>query len=145
MQRPRFLSPFLFFAWLLMTPYAQVFFVHGNAWGENPKEERIILSLPEMIDMAIAKSPEIGELRCAIGAARSDLDQIRPPIIGRCRLWVPPAPSRIPSFRGVKILRDAPAEGREGLLLAFALSFLVVEFLFIYSVCISNDYFFKTI
>ena len=42
----------------------------GISWGENPKEKRMILNLPEAIRMAIANSPEIGEIQSAIASAQ---------------------------------------------------------------------------
>ncbi len=63
---PCFLSSVRFLILSLIIPYGLVLVLHGIAWGEKPKEERILLSLPELIHLAIAKSPEIGEIQSEI-------------------------------------------------------------------------------
>jgi len=63
------LSPIIF--------YSLAIAFQGIAWGENPKEERIILGLPEFIQMAITRSPEIGEIQSEIAGTKSDLAQVR--------------------------------------------------------------------
>lgn len=61
--------------WMILGGLAFIF--QGTARGEDPKEERILLSLPEIIQMAISKSPEVGEIQSEIAGTRSDLDQVK--------------------------------------------------------------------
>jgi len=56
--------------------YMLIFLLHGIARGEEPKEGKVILSLPEIINMAISKSPEVGEVRSEISGTKSDLEQV---------------------------------------------------------------------
>jgi outer membrane protein len=74
---PCFLSSVRFLILSLIIPYGSLFALQGMAWGEKPKGESILLSLPEIIQMAIANSPEIGGIRSEIAASKSDLDQVR--------------------------------------------------------------------
>lgn len=74
---PCFLSSVRFRILSLIIPYGLVLVLHGNAWGEKPKEERLLLSLPELIHMAIANSPEIGGIQSEIASTKSDLDQVK--------------------------------------------------------------------
>ena len=61
----------------LTIPCGLAYPFQGAAWGEKPKEERIILNLPELIQMAIANSPEIREIQSGVAAAQSDLEQVK--------------------------------------------------------------------
>ncbi len=74
--RPRFVSSLRFLILSVIIPCTLVFVLPKMSWGETSKEERIVLSLRELIDLAIAKSPEIAEIHSEIGSARSDLDQV---------------------------------------------------------------------
>ena len=47
----------------------------GAAWGEGEKKEKLILSLQQLIDMAIAESPEIRVSQSETAAASTDLEQ----------------------------------------------------------------------
>jgi len=76
-QRLRFLSSLRLIIFSLMIQGSLVFVLQGIAWGEKPNGERTVLSLPELIDRAIAKSPEIGEIRSDIRSAQSDLAQVQ--------------------------------------------------------------------
>jgi len=76
-QRPRFLSSLRLVIFSLVIYSSLVFVLQGIAWGEKPKGERTVLSLPELIDRAIAKSPEIGETQSDIRSAQSDLAQVQ--------------------------------------------------------------------
>jgi outer membrane protein len=76
-KQPRFLSSLRFLILSLLIPYGLVFALPGIACGEKPKEGRIVLSLPELIQMAITRSPEIGEIQSEIGGAKSDLEQVK--------------------------------------------------------------------
>lgn len=49
----------------------------GFARADNNKKQKLVLTLPELIDMAIAKSPEIGETLSDTEAAKSGLDQVK--------------------------------------------------------------------
>ncbi|MGA3206376.1 MAG: TolC family protein [Syntrophales bacterium] len=77
MGKLRFLSAHPLWVMFLMITWGLVFILQGIAWSEELKKERIIMTLPELIGMAIAKSPEIGEIQSEIGMARSDLEQVK--------------------------------------------------------------------
>jgi len=53
------------------------FIAHGVAGEEKEKAEKLVLTLQQLIDMAIAKSPGIGETQSEIAATRADLDQAK--------------------------------------------------------------------
>lgn len=53
-----------------------IFLLHGGAWGQEGDKKKLILSLDRLIEMAIAKSPEIGVSQSETAAARSDLEQV---------------------------------------------------------------------
>ncbi len=57
--------------------YGLVFLLPAIAWGENLEEKRVVLGLPELIRMAISKSPEIGEIQSEIAGTKSDLEQVK--------------------------------------------------------------------
>jgi outer membrane protein TolC len=54
-----------------------VFIAHEVAGEEKEKPEKLVFTLQQLIEMAIAKSPEMGETRSEIAATRSDLDQVK--------------------------------------------------------------------
>lgn len=54
-----------------------VFMAHGVAGEEKEKAEKLVLTLQQLIDMAIAKSPGVGETQSEIAATRADLDQVK--------------------------------------------------------------------
>jgi len=54
-----------------------VFIAHDVAGEEKEKTEKLVFTLQQLIDMAIAKSPEMGETRSEIAGTRSDLDQVK--------------------------------------------------------------------
>ncbi len=54
-----------------------VFITRGAAGEEKEKPEKLILTLQQLIDIAIAKSPGIGETQSEIAATRADLDQVK--------------------------------------------------------------------
>jgi len=62
---------------LMITICSVVFMAHEVAGEEKGKAEKLVFTLPQLIDMAIAKSPEMGETRSEIAATRSDLDQVK--------------------------------------------------------------------
>lgn len=74
---PPFLPAVRFLILSLIIQCGLVFVLQAIVWGETPKEERIVLGLAELIDMAIAQSPEIGEVRSEISSAQSDLAQVK--------------------------------------------------------------------
>jgi len=77
MGKLRFLSAHPPFFVSLMITWSLVFILQGIAWSEELKKESTIMTLPELIGMAIAKSPEIGEIQSEIGEAKSDLEQAK--------------------------------------------------------------------
>lgn len=96
----------------LIIPYALIFTLLGVARGEEPKKERIILSLPEIIQMAIAKSPEIGEVQSEIAGARSDLAQVKAayyPQVESRAIFGPVQDAKEPEVRDGRITDPSPA------------------------------------
>jgi len=59
-----------------MIPFGQIFFLQSNAWGEEPKEKRSILSLPELMIWRSRKARDRA-VQSDIAAAKSDLDQVK--------------------------------------------------------------------
>ena len=111
-------SPLRFLSWLrlpilyLLIVYGLVFVLPGMARGEKPKEEKIILSLPDLINMAIVKSPEIGAVQSEIGAAKSDLDQVKAayyPQLESTALVGPVEDAKEPEIRNGRITDPSPA------------------------------------
>jgi len=97
-----------------MIPFGQIFFLQGKAWGEEPKEKRIILSLPELIDRAIAKSPGIGAVQSDIAAAKSDLDQVKAayyPQLESAAVTGPVQDAKEPVIQNGKITDPSPSLG----------------------------------
>ncbi len=54
-----------------------VFMTQATAGEEKEKTEKLVFSLQQLIERALAKSPEMGEARSEIAATRADLDQVR--------------------------------------------------------------------
>jgi outer membrane protein len=63
------------FLFSLMMGLGLFFLFHGGAWGQENHKQKLVLSLEQLIEMAIAKSPEIGVSRSETAAAQSDLAQ----------------------------------------------------------------------
>jgi outer membrane protein len=51
------------------------FVLLGTAGAEN--EKKVVLTLPQLIEMAVSKSPEIAEAKSDIVSSQSDLDQVK--------------------------------------------------------------------
>ena len=49
----------------------------GGAGGGEVKKEKMVLALPQLIEMALAKSPEMGETQSEIAAGQWDLEQVK--------------------------------------------------------------------
>ncbi len=63
--------------WVGILAVSLVFGVCEAAEEETQKTEKIVLTLQQLIDRTIEKSPEIGERRSEVVAARSELDQVK--------------------------------------------------------------------
>lgn len=88
-----------------------VFMAHEVAGEEKGKAEKLVLTLPQLIDMAIAKSPEMGETRSEIAATRSDLDQVKAayyPQLESAAIIGPVNDARRPVVLGTRIHDPSP-------------------------------------
>ena len=77
MRKPTRFSSLRFLVLGLIFLYGLVFILQAIAWGETLEEKRVVLGLPELIQMAISKSPEIGEIQSEIAGTKSDLEQVK--------------------------------------------------------------------
>jgi outer membrane protein TolC len=67
-SRPYFFS--------LMIGFGLIFLFDVGAWGQENHKQKLVLNLGQLTEMALAKSPEMGESRSEAAAARSDLAQV---------------------------------------------------------------------
>lgn len=84
---------------------------HEVAGEEKGKAEKLVLTLPQLIDMAVAKSPEMGETRSEIAATRSDLDQVKAayyPQLESAAIIGPVNDARRPVVLGTRIHDPSP-------------------------------------
>jgi outer membrane protein len=84
----------------------------GVAWAQKQKEEKLVLSLEQLIEMAIAKSPEIGETRSEISANQSDLEQVKAayyPQLESTAIVGPVGDAERPAVRGTRIVDPSPS------------------------------------
>ena len=96
---------------LVITICSVVFVAHEVAGEEKGKAEKLVLTLPQLIDMAIAKSPEMGETRSEIAATRSDLDQVKAayyPQLESAAIIGPVNDARRPVVLGTRIHDPSP-------------------------------------
>ncbi len=106
---------FSLFRWtirILIVPCVLVCAFQGPARAEKGKEERIVLSLPELIQMAIANSPEIREVQSGIVAAQSDLEQVKAayyPQLESTGLVGPVQDAKEPEIRNGRITDPSPS------------------------------------
>ncbi len=75
-------KPIHFFSWRflilgLIFRYGLTCLLPAISWGQNLGEKGLVLGLPELIQMAISKSPEIGEIQSDIAGTKSDLEQVK--------------------------------------------------------------------
>ena len=80
------------------------------------KEEKLLLNLEQLIEMAIAKSPELGETQSEIAASQSDLEQVKAayyPQIESTAILGPVDNAKRPEVRGTRIID--PADGGIGI------------------------------
>jgi outer membrane protein len=88
-----------------------IFTFQGVARAENEKEQKPILSLQQMIEMAIAKSPEIAETQSEIAGTKSELEQVEAayyPQIESLGLMGPVNDAKRPAVRGTRIIDPSP-------------------------------------
>ena len=91
-----------------------VFILFGVAGAQ--KEEKLLLNLEQLIEMAIAKSPELGETQSEIAASQSDLEQVKAayyPQIESTAILGPVDNAKRPEVRGTRIID--PADGGIGI------------------------------
>jgi outer membrane protein len=108
----RFASSLPFFISSLLVACGLLFALEGAAWEERPKEERLILSLAELIRRAIEKSPEIGKVQSEIAGARSELEQVKGayyPQLESTALLGPVQDAKEPEIRDGQITDPSPA------------------------------------
>ncbi len=107
-----------FFRWCrflilsFMIPWAPAFGLQQNAWGEERQPKNIVLTLSQLIGMAIAESPEIGGLKSEISAAQSDLDQVKAayfPQLESTAVTGPVQDAKEPEVRNGRITDPSPA------------------------------------
>ncbi len=78
---------------------------------EEAQAETLTLNLQQLIDRAIAKSPEVGQVRSEIASAQSDLDQVKGgyyPQIETIGLAGPVKDADLPVVRGGRITDPSP-------------------------------------
>ena len=95
----------------VITICSVVFMAHEVTGEEKGKAEKLVLTLPQLIDMAIAKSPEMGETRSEIAATRSDLDQVKAayyPQLESAAIIGPVNDARRPVVLGTRIHDPSP-------------------------------------
>jgi outer membrane protein TolC len=83
----------------------------GIARGEKQKEEKLVLTLQQLMNMAIEKSPEIGEGQSEIVAARSELEQVKGgyyPRVESIALVGPAEDAKRPVVAGTRIYDPSP-------------------------------------
>jgi len=119
-----------FFILTLIMSLCPVFILHGPAWGEPRIKEKLVLSLPQLIHMAIAKSPEIGESRSEIAAARSDLEQVKAayyPQLESTAVVGPIDDAREPVIRDNKIFDPSPGTSLSNIGIFGRLDFTITQ------------------
>jgi len=97
---------------VLIVPCGLIFAFQGSAWAEKAKEERIVLTLPELIQMAVANSPEIREIQSGIASAQSDLEQVKAayyPQMEGTGLVGPVQDAKEPEIRNGRITDPSPS------------------------------------
>jgi outer membrane protein len=108
----RVVSPLSCLILSLLVAWGLFFPLRGTARGEGPKEERLVLSLAELIQRAIDKSPEIGEIRSDIEGARSELEQVKGayyPQLESTAFFGPVKDAKEPEIRDGRITDPSPA------------------------------------
>ena len=91
-----------------------IFLLRPAAGAEIEKGQKRILSLQQMIAMAIAKSPEIAETRSEIAGTQSDLEQVQSayyPQIEGLGFIGPVNDAKRPAVRGTRIIDPSPDAG----------------------------------
>ncbi len=93
--------------------FSLLFVPRGFAGGEEQQGKRLVLTLKHLIEMAISRSPEIGEAKSEIAGAWSDLDQAKAayyPQMESTALIGPVDNAKRPAVRGTRII-DPSAGG----------------------------------
>jgi outer membrane protein len=96
----------------VMISLSLIFIFQDVVWGgEKEKEQKLILSLQQMIEMAIARSPEIAESQSEIAGTRSELEQVEAayyPQIESIALIGPVNDAKRPAVRGSRVIDPSP-------------------------------------
>ena len=82
-----------------------------GAWGEEAKKERMVLTLPQLIEMAISKSPEIGETQSEVLSSKMDFEQAKAayyPRVESTAITGPVKDARLPVIVGRRIFDPSP-------------------------------------
>jgi outer membrane protein len=84
----------------------------STVWADNRKEDKFVLNLQQLIEMALAKSPEIKEGQSEIASAQSDLEQTKAgyyPQIESFALIGPVRDAKEPIIRENRIVDPSPS------------------------------------
>jgi outer membrane protein TolC len=106
------------------------FSFHGMARGEDESQTKHIFTLKQLIDLAIAKSPEMGESRMEIEAAKSDLAQAEAayyPQVDITALTGPVSDADEPEIRNNRIHDPSPDGGLSSIGIFGRLDFTVTQ------------------
>jgi outer membrane protein TolC len=91
--------------------FSLVLILIGAIWAQTKKEKKLVLSLHQLIEMAITKSPEMGETLSEISANQSDLEQVKAayyPQLESMAMVGPVGDAKRPVVRGTRIVDPSP-------------------------------------
>jgi len=95
---------------------ALLLLLSSRARGQEPETGKMVLDLPRMVDMALARSPEVGESAGKTAAARSDLDKVLAGYYPQLEVTAVTGPvndAREPVIRGNRIHDPSPGTSLE--------------------------------
>ncbi|MFB3924501.1 MAG: TolC family protein [Syntrophales bacterium] len=99
---------------LLIISLALTLSLHCTAGGAKPEEEKVVLTLSQLIEMAISRSPDIRGVESEIASAKSDLAQARAayyPQIETTAVVGPVEDAKEPLVANGRILDPSPSLG----------------------------------
>lgn len=105
-------SYFICFILAVFLVFSLNFVLIGASRAGQQGQEKLVLNLEQLIRMAVAKSPELGESRSELEAARSDLEQARAayyPQIESRALIGPVADAKLPEIRNNTLSDPSPS------------------------------------
>ncbi len=83
----------------------------GESWGEESKGEKLVLTLQQLVEMAVTRSPEMGEAQSEIAAGQWDVEQVKAayyPQLETAAIMGPVADAKRPAVQGVRIIDPSP-------------------------------------